>query len=112
VREQKTQFDGQEIDLVPFIAAHRDRLVLKPNDEYGGKGVIIGWTVTQAEWEATLATALQESYAVQDRVVLEKEPYPFVADDGSVTVADLAADTNPYLFGTATAGVLTRLSAA
>lgn len=112
VQDHQTMFEGQAVDLVPFILANRDRLVLKPNDDYGGKGVIIGWTVTQEEWEAALATALDEPYAVQDRVVLEKEPYPFVADDGSLTIADLAADTDPYLFGTDTAGVLTRLSAA
>ena len=26
-----------------FVRANRDRLVMKPNDEYGGKGVFIGW---------------------------------------------------------------------
>lgn len=111
VREQHTTYGTGTVDLVPFILDHRDRLVLKPNDDYGGKGVVIGWTVSQAEWEAALAQALDSSYAVQERVVLEKEPYPFIADDGSIAVADLAADTDPYLFGTDCEGILTRLSA-
>lgn len=110
VREQHTTYGTGTIDLVPFILENRHRLVLKPNDEYGGKGVVIGWTVDQAEWEATLAEALAASFAVQEAVVLEKEPYPFIADDGSIVVADLAADTDPYLFGTDCEGILTRLS--
>lgn len=38
-----TQHDGQDVDLLPFVQANRERLVLKPNDEYGGKGVVLGW---------------------------------------------------------------------
>ncbi|MER3514870.1 MAG: hypothetical protein C4310_11215, partial [Chloroflexota bacterium] len=49
VEERKTLYHGQTIDLLPFIADHRERLVLKPNDEYGGKGVVIGWE-TRGRW--------------------------------------------------------------
>jgi len=45
VAEQQTLHGGRKVDLVPFILAHRDRLVLKPNDEYGGKGIVLGWDV-------------------------------------------------------------------
>ena len=30
---------------------HRDDFVLKPNDDYGGKGIVLGWDVDDAEWE-------------------------------------------------------------
>src|SRR5256712_1859468 len=43
VAEQKTLHGGRKVDLVPFILAQRDRLVLKPNDEYGGEGSGVGW---------------------------------------------------------------------
>src|SRR5438046_4613674 len=33
VVEQKTLHGGRTVDLVPFILAQRDRLVLKPNDQ-------------------------------------------------------------------------------
>jgi YbdK family carboxylate-amine ligase len=52
VEERRTVFDGREVDLVPHVAAHRERFVLKPNDEYGGTGIVLGWTVDAAEWEA------------------------------------------------------------
>src|SRR5262249_52731587 len=38
VEERKTTCRGVEVDLVPFILKERERLVLKPNDDYGGKG--------------------------------------------------------------------------
>ena len=35
-------------------AEHREQLVLKPNDDYGGKGIVLGWEVDDAEWEAAV----------------------------------------------------------
>src|SRR5262249_916646 len=40
-----TVIDGTEIDLVPWASHNKDQLVLKPNDDYGGKGIVLGWTV-------------------------------------------------------------------
>ncbi|HEY8657129.1 MAG TPA: circularly permuted type 2 ATP-grasp protein, partial [Candidatus Limnocylindria bacterium] len=54
MREGHTTYRGRTVDLVDLVTAKRDRFVLKPNDEYGGKGVILGWTVDQHEWEQTI----------------------------------------------------------
>src|SRR5205823_1411177 len=43
------------------IRRNRHRFVLKPNDEYGGTGVTLGWETTESEWEGAIATALRES---------------------------------------------------
>jgi hypothetical protein len=37
VAERKTIYRGQTIDLIPYVVEHRERFVLKSNDEYGGK---------------------------------------------------------------------------
>lgn len=54
IAERKTLFHGQEVDLLPFTLENRDRLVIKPNDEYGGKGVVIGWETNSVAWEQAL----------------------------------------------------------
>lgn len=107
----RTMHAGQEIDLLPFIRDNRERLVMKPNDEYGGKGVYIGWTVSQQEWEAAIEEALRTSFVVQEAVTLEKEPFPYLTDSGGIEIAQLATDTDPYIYGGETQGILTRLSA-
>ncbi|MBF6611645.1 MAG: hypothetical protein IVW55_00770 [Chloroflexi bacterium] len=111
VAEGYTNFDGQRLDLVPFIAENRERLVLKPNDEYGGKGVVIGWATGSNEWQRAIQEALEGSYVVQSAVQLDQEQYPYF-EDGSVGFRDLTADLDPFVFGTDTQGILTRLSAA
>ena len=110
LREGPSTWRGRvEPDLLGFVARSRDRLVLKPNDEYGGKGVVLGWTVDQAAWERALSEALAECYVVQEAVEIPREPFP-VAVEGDVSMLDLAVDLDPYLFHGRPGGVLTRLS--
>jgi glutathionylspermidine synthase len=103
---------GASVDLLPYIAEHRDQLVLKPNDEYGGKGIILGWEVDQKGWEDAIRAALAEPYIVQQRVALPSEPYPSFVD-GTVHVVDRMVDTAPYAaYGSYIDGCLSRLSTA
>ena len=64
------------IDLPEFILKNRERLVMKPNDEYGGKGVFIGWEMTDSEWAEALHVALGSSYVVQEKVELLRQQFP------------------------------------
>lgn len=112
VEERMTHFRGKPVDLVPFVAAERERLVLKPNDDYGGAGVVLGWTVTAEAWSAALRTALERPYIAQERVVIPAEPYPSVVD-GTLQLADRMLDTAPFVVnGGGMDGCLTRLSTA
>lgn len=112
MREGRAHLAGVEIDDLPaYVAENRADLVLKPNDEYGGKGVVVGSTVDQSEWEVVVGTALQEPYVVQSTVSVPREVYPVVGEGGSVELVELATDMNPYLFGGKVGGLLTRLSA-
>ena len=97
-------------ELAEPIARRRETLVLKPNDEYGGKGVVLGWTVDQAEWEAAIEVAVGESYVVQEAVEIPRVPFPVVLD--GLRYLDLAVDLDPYLFDGRAGGFMTRVSAA
>ena len=39
---------GSEDEVAAEARRERDTLVLKPNDEYGGKGVLLGWETTMS----------------------------------------------------------------
>ncbi|HTK29981.1 MAG TPA: hypothetical protein VL309_10535 [Vicinamibacterales bacterium] len=110
VEERRTEFEGSPVDLVPFVAAHRERFVLKPNDDYGGAGIVLGWTVGESAWNDALRTALASPYIVQARVAIAEEPYPSVVD-GRLVVIDRMLDTAPFVIdGRYESGCLTRLS--
>jgi hypothetical protein len=104
--------DGGDVDLLRYAADNREQLVLKPNDAYGGEGIVLGWTVADSEWEAALVRAVAEPYVVQRRVTIPREPYPSLVD-GRIVYADRQVDTAPFVCDSSyVEGVLTRLSTA
>jgi hypothetical protein len=104
----KTTREGVSVDLPDYVRRNRDRLVMKPNDEYGGKGVYIGWETSDTEWEAALAEALRSSYVVQEKVDLQRETFPELAPE--LRFRDLVVDLDPFVFEGEVEGFLTRLS--
>lgn len=110
VEERTTERDGETVDLLPWAAANRERLVLKPNDDYGGRGIVLGWLASDQAWQATLRAALDSPYVVQERIVLPTEPFPSWVD-GRVVVSDRMIDIAPYVTETARVdGCLTRIA--
>jgi hypothetical protein len=113
VRNAGTTRDGKTIDLAEYLRRHRDRFVLKPNDEYGGTGVTLGWETDERAWDEAIARALQESdrgWIAQERIAIRRETFPVCERDGIVE-RDMLVDFAPYLFRGRVAGFLTRLSA-
>ena len=106
--------DGTRGELLEIARRQREDLVLKPNDEYGGKGVILGWECAAGVWEASLETALRDPYGswiVQERIDVRREVFPQFDAEGRVTLRDMLVDLAPYLFRGRVGGYLTRLSA-
>ena len=106
-----TDPDGVTIDLLPWLAQHRVDLVLKPNDEVGGRGVLIGANVEPSVWERQLKLAVIDPSIVQRRVALPSAMFPEVGAAGELFFSRRHIEHDPYLFRGETRGVLTRLSA-
>lgn len=112
VREAKTDFRNQTIDLVPYIAQNRNHFVLKPNSEYGGKGVILGWDTTSETWNETLKRAFLDPYIVQERVSVGYQVYPGL-ENGKLVFDQRYFDIDPYIWnGSRSEGSGVRLSSA
>jgi len=103
--------NGAAIDLLPWASANKEELVLKPNDEYGGKGVLIGWETEQAEWDVALRAALSEPAIVQARAPIAYEDFPSLTPTGAVDISRRLVDSDPFIFnGDTIDGCLVRLS--
>lgn len=110
VEERFTTYNGQKVDLIPFIHEQKDHLVLKPNDDYGGHGIVLGWGVDDSAWAEAVQHGLQTSYVVQDKVAIPYELYPSLVD-GQLKIFERMQDTAPFIFyGQYVDGCLTRLS--
>jgi hypothetical protein len=111
VRAEKTDHYGEQIDLLDFTVRTRDRLVLKPNDDYGGHGIYIGWNTDETAWGEALRHALANGdYLVQERVKTARETFPALLPDGSIEFAEQLVDLDPLLFYGKVGSAFTRLS--
>lgn len=111
VRAEQTEHFGEEIDLLEFTMRRRERLVLKPNDDYGGHGIYIGWNTDEISWHEALHNALANGdYLVQERVPTARETFPALQPDGTIQFAEQLVDLDPLLFDGKVGSAFTRLS--
>jgi hypothetical protein len=113
VEDGRVMRNGDAIDLLPHLRAHREQYVIKPNDEYGGTGVTLGWETSDVDWDAALARAVAErdrGWVAQERIAVRREMFP-VCGTAGVVMRDMLVDFAPYVFRGRLAGFLTRLSA-
>lgn len=111
-RQEKTYHNGAEIDLVEWTLANKSKLVLKPNDDYGGHGIYIGWVLSYQEWEDAMKIALvDEDYLVQERVETSKESFPMLFnEEQGFEFLEQLVDLDPLLFFGKVGSAFTRLS--
>ncbi|REJ78839.1 MAG: hypothetical protein DWQ47_05185 [Acidobacteria bacterium] len=111
VSETVTDHYGEEIDLLEWTLANKDRLALKPNDDYGGHGIFIGWVSSDDEWKDAVGIALENGdYLVQERVKTAKETFPYIDAEGNVHMTESLVDLDPMLFNGEVGSAFTRLS--
>lgn len=111
IRAERSDYEQEEIDLLEFVRANRHKLVLKPNDDYGGHGITIGWNADESDWHEAIRSALANGdYVVQERVPTAREIFPALKDDGGVEFAEQLVDLDPLLFNGKVGSAFTRLS--
>lgn len=110
LRPEKTTFRGLRIDLLEFVRNNRAYFVIKPNDEYGGKGVTLGFSASQKEWDDAIQQSIEGCFVVQEVVDIHREPF-LVKTGNSWDMVPTIIDLDPYLNGPLMGGCLTRTSA-
>lgn len=105
-----TTYHDRTVDLGRFVLAERERLALKPVDDYGGRGVVLGWETPSEEWERAVENAMDGGYVVQERVPMPQGEFP-IWDESGLAIEPLLVDTDPLLFRSQMGGILTRISA-
>ena len=119
VEERRVMVDGASVDLIPLLRTQREEFVIKPNDEYGGTGVTLGWETSESDWDAAIARAIggqDGGWVAQRRIAVRREMFPVCEADsaeasaGRVVRRDMLVDFAPYIFRGKLAGFLTRLS--
>jgi hypothetical protein len=110
LRDARTSHGGKEVELLEFLRRERERFLIKPNDDYGGKGITLGWEASEGVWDAAINEALKHSFVAQERAAVGKISIPALEND-RVEMRELLVDFDPFLFHGKVGGGLVRLSA-
>ena len=110
VSDRKTTRKGRKISLLELISRNQSRLVLKPNDDYGGHGIHFGAQLDEGGWDSAIEKALSGDYVVQDALDLHPEIFP-IFSESEWKLQPMFVDTNPFLFRGKVCGAMVRLSA-
>jgi hypothetical protein len=119
VRGGTTRYRGERVPLLTFAQRNREQLVLKPNDDYGGQGVLLGWETDQVAWDRALTAAQAGPFVIQERVPVPQEDYPTWTPAEGLRIAPRYVDSDPCVYGDPSAssgqiravGCLTRIAA-
>ena len=90
LRESRTTDPtGELVDLLGFTRDNREILVIKPNRSYGGESVLLGPSVSQAEWEQAIERAVSQpgEWVTQRLAQIAIYEFPMVSENGQVTTA-------------------------
>ncbi len=97
VAATKTTYGDQTVDLPEFIVQSRERLALKPNDDYSDLHTYLGWEMDASEWERALKQATRAPYVVQERVEPVRSVFPLMSF-GTMEFRELQVDVHPHAY--------------
>jgi hypothetical protein len=112
LRERETDHAGTAVDLLPFVAANRVRLVIKPSGGGGGGNIVIGRETSEQAWAQAIQRGASQSWIVQELAVAQRQRFPVVDRHGRIEHHQLACEYTPYVWNAARIeGVLCRVVA-
>jgi hypothetical protein len=114
--ERTTDHAGGAVDLLPFVAANRERLVIKPAGGGGGANIAIGRDTSDEAWAQAIRRGVSQHWIVQELAVAERQRFPVVSLGGElggrIAHHELTCEYSPYVWNAARVeGVLCRVVA-
>jgi len=97
VSAARTTYDEKPIDLPEFITQNRERLALKPNDDYSDQHTYFGWEMDSAGWDRALKQAMRAPYVVQERVQPVRSVFPLMTY-GHLEFREMQVDVHPHAY--------------
>jgi len=97
VEATKTIYGERTVDLQEFIIQNRERLALKPNDDYSDQHSYFGWEMDGAGWERALKQAMRAPYVVQERVEPVRAVFPLM-NFGLLEFREMQVDVHPHAY--------------
>lgn len=112
VRAGKATIQNEVIpDLLDYIKQNREKLVLRPNDDYSDQHSFVGFEHDEGSWARAIREAQRSPYVVQERVQPAPVVFPLMTY-GHLEFKEMQVDVQPQAFFGKVSGCSSYLSAA
>lgn len=97
--ENTTDITGNEVDLIDYIIANQDRLVLKKSSDIRGDHLGPAWDMNPMDWKTLVSWILSsnELWVAQEKIEFNSSERYFI-DDDSVKLKKIFWCVHPYIF--------------
>ena len=97
VKAGKATYQEETVDLLEFIKQNREKLVLRPNDEYTDLHSFVGFEHDDGAWARAIREAQRAPYVVQERVVPTRTLFPLMSY-GHLEFKEMQVDVQPQAY--------------
>ncbi len=98
VKPGKSSYHDEAIDDLPeYIKQNREKLVLRPNDEYSDMHSFIGYEHDEGSWARAIRESLRAPYVVQERARPVRTVFPLM-NYGHLEFKEMQVDVQPQAF--------------
>ncbi|MDQ1470082.1 MAG: hypothetical protein QOJ99_1562 [Bryobacterales bacterium] len=97
VKAGKATYHDETVELLDFIKENREKLVLRPNDEYTDLHSFIGYEHDDGSWARAIREAQRAPYVVQERVRPTRTLFPLMTY-GHLEFKEMQVDVQPQAF--------------
>ena len=98
VQAAKTTYKNHTVDLPDFVMKHRNKLVLKPNDDTVGPEHLPRRRDRRARLGKALRQAMRTPYVVQEVADPARAVFPLL-QYGSLVMKEMQVEVHPHFFG-------------
>jgi len=97
VTAAKTTYNDKTVDLLEFVTQNRERMALKPNDDYSDQHSYYGWEMDSSGWDRAIKQAMRSPYVVQERVEPVRSLFPLMSF-GHLEFREMQVDVHPHAY--------------
>ena len=97
VRDTKTRYKKKTVNLMDFILQHRQKLVLRPNDDATDQSSFRGAEMDDGAWEKALKVALRSPYVAQEVMEPVVDLFP-VLHEGQLAMQKMRIEVQPHSY--------------
>ena len=99
----KVMHGRQTVDLPEYVIKHRNKLVLRPNNDTSDQHTYRGAEMEGPAWEKASREAMRSPYVVQETAAPARMVFPLL-QYGSLLMKDMQVEVHPHFFGGALHG--------